>query len=182
VLPEGYEIRPLCEDDAPALTATYVRNRDRLAPWEPVRPDAFFTEAGQLASVRSKLAATEAGEVDTWVLHRAADVVGQLTISNITRGVLQSANVGYFVDQDHLGRGLATGMVEHAVQRADEMGLHRLEAATRVDNVPSQRVLLRAGFTHYGTAERFLFIAGRWQDHQLYQRVLNDRPAGEPAP
>ena len=43
-------------------------------------------------------------------------------------------------------------------------------------------MLLRAGFAHYGTAERFLFIAGRWQDHHLYQRILNEDPAGEAVP
>ena len=110
------------------------------------------------------------------------DVVAQLNINNIIRGVLQSASIGYFVDQFHLGRGLATRMVEHAVRRAGELGLHRLEAATIVDNLPSQGVLLRSGFVQYGTAERFLFIAGRWQDHHLYQRILNDDPAGERCP
>lgn len=182
MFPKGYEIRALGEDDSTALTATYVRNRDHLARWDPVRSEEFFTAAGQLASVRSKLAAIEAGQVDTWLLHHGADVVAQLNINNIIRGVLQSASIGYFVDRDHLGRGLATRMVEHAVLRAGELGLHRLEAATIADNVPSQGVLLRSGFVHYGTAERFLFIAGRWQDHHLYQRILNDRPAGDPVP
>jgi ribosomal-protein-alanine N-acetyltransferase len=43
-------------------------------------------------------------------------------------------------------------------------------------------VLRRAGFTEYGMAEKFLFIAGRWQDHILFQRILHDRPAGNPVP
>lgn len=179
---EGYELRPLCEDDAPALLATYLRNREHLARWEPLRSEEFFTEAGQVASVRGKLAAVEAGQVDAWLLHHDAEVVGQININNIIRGVLQSASIGYMVDQDHLGQGLATRMVEHAVHRAGELGLHRLEAGTIVDNVASQRVLLRAGFVHYGTADRFLFIAGRWQDHHLYQRILNDDPAGAAVP
>jgi len=182
VLPEGYDLRALREDDAPALAATYVRNREHLAPWDPVRPEEFYTEAGQLASVRAKLASIEEGRSDTWLLHHGTEVVGQLNINNIIRGVLQSASIGYFVDRDHLGRGLATRLVEHAVRRAGELGLHRLEAGTIVDNLPSQGVLQRAGFVHYGTAERFLFIAGRWQDHHLYQRILNDHPAGEAVP
>ena len=43
-------------------------------------------------------------------------------------------------------------------------------------NTASQRVLERTGFAYYGTAERFLFIDGRWQDHRLYQRILHDDP------
>jgi ribosomal-protein-alanine N-acetyltransferase len=37
-------------------------------------------------------------------------------------------------------------------------------------------VLLRAGFEKYGMAAKFLFIAGDWQDHNLYQRILHDNP------
>lgn len=179
MLPEGYELRPLSEDDVPALTATYVRNREHLAPWEPARPEKHFTEEGQRSSVLVKLAMIEADQMDSWLLHHGPDVVGHLNINNVIRGVLQSASIGYMVDQDHVGQGLATSMVQHAVVRAGELGLHRLEAATLVHNVPSQRVLLKAGFVQYGTAERFLFIAGQWQDHHLYQRILNDRPAGD---
>ena len=99
VLPEGYELRALHEDDAPALAATYDRNREHTARWDPVRPEEFYTEAGQLASVRAKLAAAEAGQVDCWLLHHITDsgrdVVGHLNINNIIRGVPQSASIGY---------------------------------------------------------------------------------------
>jgi [ribosomal protein S5]-alanine N-acetyltransferase len=50
-------------------------------------------------------------------------------------------------------------------------GLHRLQAATLVHNVGSQRVLAHNGFTLIGPAPSYLEIAGRWQDHLLFQRV-----------
>jgi ribosomal-protein-alanine N-acetyltransferase len=43
-------------------------------------------------------------------------------------------------------------------------------------NTGSQAVLLRCGFEHFGTARNYLFIAGAWQDHHLYQRILHDNP------
>ena len=43
---------------------------------------------------------------------------------------------------------------------------------------PSQAVLAKCGFTPIGTASDYLFIAGRWQDHRLYQRLLHDGPPG----
>ena len=54
----------------------------------------------------------------------------------------------------------------------DELGLHRLEAATLVHNVASQRVLEKNGFEAYGTAREYLQIGGQWQDHRMYQRIL----------
>jgi ribosomal-protein-alanine N-acetyltransferase len=53
-----------------------------------------------------------------------------------------------------------------------ELHLHRVEAGTLVHNAASQRVLERNGFVRYGLAPQYLRIAGRWQDHVLFQ-VLN---------
>jgi ribosomal-protein-alanine N-acetyltransferase len=43
-----------------------------------------------------------------------------------------------------------------------------------VDNVASQQVLVHNGFERIGLARRYLRIAGRWQDHVLFQRLVND--------
>jgi ribosomal-protein-alanine N-acetyltransferase len=182
VLPDGYEIRTLTIDDAPALAAAFRRNRDHLARWDPTRPASFYTDEGQALDVRGRLEVVERGLGVSWVLTYGDDIVGRVNLNNIIRGVLQSCSVGYWTDGEHLGRGLATAMAEHAVAGAEAIGLHRVEAGTIVDNVASQGVLRRAGFTEYGMAEKFLYISGRWQDHVLFQRILHDRPAGNPVP
>ncbi len=53
----------------------------------------------------------------------------------------------------------------------DDLGLHRIQAGTLVDNVRSQRVLERNGFVRFGVAPAYLHIAGEWRDHALYQVV-----------
>jgi ribosomal-protein-alanine N-acetyltransferase len=176
VIPEGYGVQELGPEHAPALAAAYSRNRTHLEPWEPAHDDSFFTVRGQEASVAGHLTARRAGLVAGWVLTHGDEVVGRINLNNIVMGVLRSASVGYWVDHEHLGRGLARGAVEHAAVRAREHGLHRLEGGTMLHNEASQRVLLRCGFEFYGVAPRFLFIAGAWQDHRLYQRILHDDP------
>ena len=57
--------------------------------------------------------------------------------------------------------------------RAADLGLHRLEAGTLAHNTGSQRVLLKCGFTEIGLAPGYLKIAGEWQDHLLFQRLLS---------
>jgi [ribosomal protein S5]-alanine N-acetyltransferase len=52
-----------------------------------------------------------------------------------------------------------------------ELALHRLEAGTLVDNLASQRVLQKNRFERYGLAKRYLFIAGEWRDHLLFERT-----------
>jgi ribosomal-protein-alanine N-acetyltransferase len=174
--PDGYAIRPLRADDAPALTAAYLRNREHLEQWDPARDPSFYTEAGQQDAIDRQLSLVRGGLLGAWVLVRGDRIVGRVNLNNVVRGVLCSAAVGYWVDRGHLRRGLAAAAVEHACAQARELGLHRVEAGTMVHNVASQRVLLRAGFEQYGMAPRFLFIGGAWRDHNLYQRILHDDP------
>lgn len=180
MLPEGYEIRPLEQGDSAAMAAAYVRNREHLEPWDPVRAESFFTEAGQVVEVGRQLEDRDRDKRHTFVLWHGLDVAGRIAIDNVARGVLQSATLGYWVDHEHLRRGLATALVEHAVVEGRALGLHRLEAGTRPRNEASQAVLRRAGFQEYGRAERFLFIRGEWTDHVLFQRILHDEPLGNP--
>ena len=173
---KGYAVRPPALDDAPALAAAYLRNREHLAPWEPTRSEEFFTEEAQRVDVEARLASAAAGQQDSWVLWHGAEVVGRVNLSNIARGVFQNANLGYWVDHHHTGRGVATVMVRFAVSRATEIGLHRVEAGTLRHNAGSQVVLRRCGFEEFGLAPSYLFIAGSWQDHVMFQRVLHDGP------
>jgi len=57
--------------------------------------------------------------------------------------------------------------------------LHRLQAATLLHNSGSQRVLADNGFERIGIAPQYLRIAGEWQDHLLFQLLL-DEPLSEP--
>jgi ribosomal-protein-alanine N-acetyltransferase len=55
-----------------------------------------------------------------------------------------------------------------------ELGLHRVQAGTLVENGASRRVLAKLGFAEIGFAPRYIQIAGRWQDHVLHQRLSDD--------
>jgi ribosomal-protein-alanine N-acetyltransferase len=176
VIPEGYRIDELKAEDGTALAAAYSRNRKHLERWEPTRDEDFFTEDGQLIAVAAQLSAVGAGMLAAWVLWYGDEVVGRVNLNNIVLGVLRSASVGYWVAEDHGGQGLASGAVEFACAQAQGRGLHRVEAGTLLDNDASQRVLERCGFELIGTATRYLFINGAWQDHRLYQRILHDKP------
>jgi [ribosomal protein S5]-alanine N-acetyltransferase len=178
VLPGGYEIRPLTTEDAAALAEAYSRNREHLAPWEPRRSADFYTTAGQLEDATARLDSAAVGQQDPWVIWSGEEVVGRTQLTRITRGVFQSASLGYWVDHRHTRRGIATAAVRSAVLRAREIGLHRVEAGTLPHNEASQTVLRRCGFEQFGTARDYLFIAGSWQDHVMFQKILHRRSIG----
>ncbi|WP_198597858.1 GNAT family N-acetyltransferase [Blastococcus atacamensis] len=169
-------------DDAPAIAALLRENREFLAPYEPRRPESYFTDVGQRTELAEVLAGHSAGTTVPYVvLAPTGEVAGRITLGGIVRGALLSGVLGYWVARRYTRQGLASAAVAHVVRTAfDELGLHRLEAGTLVDNVASQAVLARNGFERYGLAPRYLRIAGRWQDHVLFQ-VLNPR-LEDPAP
>jgi len=177
VLPDGYRIEPLSPDQAPALAAAYLRNREHLGRWDPVRPEAFFTAEGQAAHITERLELEERDLFANFTLFGpGGDIVGRANIQNIVRGTMQGGTLGYWIDKDHLRRGLARASVEFLEERALELGLHRLEAGTMVENVASQRVLEACGYERYGLAPKLLYLNGAWRDHVLFQRLLHDRP------
>jgi len=159
-------------DDAGPLADAYRRNREYLQPWEPIRPESFYTTAGQHELLTSALADHASGRSLFWVLCDGEVVVGRISLTDAVRGAFQNGNLGYWVAQDYQGRGLATAAVQHASQAAISMGLHRLAAGTLLHNTGSQTVLTRCGFTEIGVAEKYLKINGVWQDHLLFQRIL----------
>lgn len=174
-LSEDVTMRILRQSDAAALAAAYVRNRSHLERWEPVRPEEYYTEAWQARDTARRLAAHEAGDAHPFGLFAGDALVGRFNLAGIVRGPFQSAGLGYWVDADYAGRGLASAAVQAIVATArGELGLHRVEASTLLHNVGSQRVLLKAGFEQIGMAPRYLCIAGEWQDHNLYQVILHD--------
>jgi ribosomal-protein-alanine N-acetyltransferase len=173
---QGYQLRPLSLEDAPAMAAAYARNQGHLAPWDPPRPPEFWTEEGQRGRIAAELEATAEGRLAAWAVHHGREVVGRVALNNIVQGAFRSASMGYWVDAAHTGRGVATWAGGLACAEALRLGLHRVEAGTLVHNTASQGVLRRLGFTQFGTATRYLFIAGEWRDHHLYQRILHDDP------
>lgn len=160
-------------EDAPHLAQVLERNREFLTPWEPTRPEDYFTTEGQSRAIDEALNQHEQGSVVPRVILEDGAIVGRVTLSNIVRGAFQSCNLGYWVSSDCNGRGLATAAVREIMGAAFlELRLHRIEAGTLLHNVASQRVLEKNGFIRFGVAPRYLNIAGRWQDHAMYQ-ILN---------
>lgn len=161
-------IRPLVPADAEELAEIYRTNREFLRPFEPTRPEEFFT-----AEVQRERIVSAGDERWRWAIVDEGRIAGVISLGDVIRESLQLANVGYFVAREFNGRGLATRAVAEVVQFAfGDAGLHRLEAGTLPDNLASQRVLEKNGFVRYGLAHGLLQIDGVWRDHVLFE-LLN---------
>lgn len=166
------DVRAARLEDAGALLRLYQANRDYLRAWEPERDDGFFTIEGQLGSLRDLLDAQDARRLWPGIVLVDGEVAGRITLDGILRGPVQGCSVGYWVARGHAGRGVAGEALRQVLDLAfRRMLLHRVEAFTRVDNVASQRVLSRNGFSLVGTARRHVYADGRWHDQRLFERL-----------
>ncbi|MGO4487173.1 GNAT family N-acetyltransferase [Microbacterium sp. 2RAF4] len=169
-------LRPVRLGDGAALSRAYLANREHLEPWEPTRSEAFFTVASQEEHAQHCVDDASAGRSIRFVIESDdGEIRGRMNLNNIVRGAFWSADLGYWVDATRLHRGLASRAVARVIEHSrTELRLHRLQAATLLHNLGSQRVLLGNGFERIGTAPKYLLIAGEWQDHLLFQRLLEE--------
>lgn len=131
----------------PALLAFERENRAYFAKSITDRGDAFFEEFDELLAMR--LAEQDEGVCHFHVLVEPdGAIVGRVNLIDVTDG---SAELGYRIAERVTGRGVATAAVrEVCALAADEYGLTELTARTTLDNVASQTILERTGFTVVG--------------------------------
>lgn len=168
-----------CEVDE--IVDLLARSREHVGPWDPVRPETFYsrgTQQGVLDWARRARAADHDylyGVRLPDAERREGRLVGRVTLSGVTRGAWENGHLGYFVDPEACGRGVATRAVGLVLADAfGPLGLHRVQASVMPRNAASRRVLVKLGFREEGYARRYLRIAGTWEDHLLYARLADE--------
>ena len=151
-----------------------AESRSHLQPWEPTWPRDDLTKASFKRRVRHYQREARADQGYAFLVLDAVDerLVGGIALTNVQRGVTQSASTGYWLGRSELGRGyMADALRALTAFSFQQLRLHRLEAATQPQNAPSIRVLERNGFVREGYARSYLRIDGQWRDHLLFGLV-----------
>jgi len=185
ILTQRLHLRAPEPTQAEAVLDFFERNRAHLAPWEPPRDADFYNLDFQRDRLQADAEAFAAGRAFAYWLQRREDMscrlLGQVHFSNVVRGALQGAMLGYSLAGAEQGRGL---MHEALAAGIDEMFservmLHRLQANVRPDNLRSRALLARLGFASEGLARHYLYIDGAWRHHLMTAR-LNPQFGGPP--
>lgn len=102
-------------------------------------------------------------------------IIGACTLSQIFRGNLKSAFLGYWVGAMFSGRGYMTEALCLLLSYAFEnLRLHRIEANIQPENADSKALVTRIGFRMEGFSPRYLKVAGRWKDHERWAICRED--------
>jgi ribosomal-protein-alanine N-acetyltransferase len=156
-------IEPISEQRRDEVLRAMRRSVSYQRPW--VYPPTTASEYNRLLERQST------DEFSGFLLLRRADdeLVGMCNLSQIFRGNLKSAYVGFGAVAGFGGEGYVREGVGLVISRAfGQMRLHRLEANIQPANERSKALVKALGFTKEGFSERYLKIGGRWRDHERW--------------
>ena len=167
--------------DYPQWAALRGASRDFLSPWEPTWAADELTRTAFRRRLRRYQREIRNDLAYPFFVFRKSDgvLIGGCTLTNVRRGVTQSAAVGYWIGAAYARQGYMYAALK-AVQPFvfELLGLHRLEAACIPENEASRKLLLKVGFREEGRARRYLQINGEWRDHILFALLEDDAPIG----
>lgn len=173
-------LRPLEPADGDVWRGVRRRNREWLEPWEPLAEPGAPDLLRDKGAFRSRCAtAVRQRHLDTAyqlaIFLHDGTFCGEINLSGIQRGPFQSAHVGYWIDQDHAGRGLVPEALVLMLRLAfEELHLHRVEVAIVPRNRASRRVVEKLGLREEGTTKDHLQIRGVWEDHVRYALTVDE--------
>jgi RimJ/RimL family protein N-acetyltransferase len=136
-------LRPPTEADVPAVTAAC--QDEELARFIPGFPSPY-REQDARGWIASRTPGDESSKTFLIVDATSDQLLGAIEVR-----LGETGSIGYWIAKEARGRGVATRatrlLAEWAVTAG---GVQRLELTTHPDNVPSQRVAEKAGFTREG--------------------------------
>ncbi|MEJ5921047.1 GNAT family protein [Bifidobacterium thermophilum] len=182
--PEGVMpimLRPCTPDDEDELQSLRWRNRDWLKPWQsddPLGgPGLSFNEW-----IRVQREYEREGTAALFLITDCTRIVGQVSLGAIAYGAMRTGLVGYWVDREVAGHGIAplavAVLADWAFDAPDGPRLHRIEIAILPQNRRSRRVPQKLGAIDEGLHRRYMYVNGQWRDHESYALFAEDRPQG----
>lgn len=170
-------LRPPTIQDYQSWASLRAESRAFLRRWEPTWAPNDLSRAAYRQRMRHFARAVRLDETYPFFIFRRRDgiLLGGCTLTNVRRGIAQTASLGYWIGAPFARQGYMTHALSALIPFAfDELNLHRIEAACLPDNEASRRLLKKLGFREEGFARGFLRIDGAWCDHVLFALLAED--------
>ncbi|XBQ14984.1 MAG: GNAT family protein [Oceanicaulis sp.] len=174
---EGIRLRHPALDDYDAWAKLRYASRAHTEPFEPAWSEDELTRSAYKRRLKRYQTDVDNGTGYPFFIFRASDdvLIGACNLNNVRRGVLQAADIGYWIGAPYVRKGHGRAALRRVLSFAfGPLRLHRIEAATRLDNEPSRQLLLSVGFTPEGVARQYLKIHGQWRDHLKFAILRGD--------
>ena len=159
--------------DAKEVITTVRASRDLHRPW--VYPtDTKTAFDGYIRRTR------ERDFVGLLVCRSSDDrIIGMANLSQIFRGNLQGAYLGFWASAEFAGQGYMTEGLQLVLRYAfKRLRLHRVKANVQPENEKSKALIKRSGFRYEGFSPRYLKVGGKWCDHERWAILVEEVRVG----
>jgi [ribosomal protein S5]-alanine N-acetyltransferase len=175
-------LRPPCAGDLDSYAVAYEASRSLWKPALPTIDDSAATSFGRILE-RHETGMRQGTQLRLLGFLPDGRLAVVLALSEIVHGALESAYPGWRTSAPLTGKGLATEGVAALLDLAFAppprgLGLHRVQANIMPANIASIRVAEKTGFRKEGLAQRYLLIDGKWQDHFMFAKVVDEHRHG----
>lgn len=168
-------LKTLGADMAPMVLSFYEENKEHFEPWEPKRPNNFYTIYYQRASLSAEYHQMKEGKLlRLWVFLKdnPDEVIGTICFQNLLKAPYLSCNLGYKFGKKYNHKGYAYESIKKGIEIMwKDYGMHRIEAFIMPNNEPSLRLIERLDFVYEGICHSYAQINGSWSDHKRYALV-----------
>ena len=80
-----------------------------------------------------------------------------------------NAEIGYVLNQNYWGQGFATEAIKELIKFGFEtIKLNRIQGRCDIDNIGSEKVMLKSGMIFEGTLRKNEFIKGEFRDTKIF--------------
>lgn len=160
----------LSEENSIDVYAFEKENREYFERNLPPRPANYFDPEGFKEITRELLREQENHNI---YMHIIRDVQGVM-VGRINLSVLENdqktAELGYRIGENVTNLGYASEAVKLVLDKAfHTYGLNKIIAGTATDNLASQRVLLKNGFTFIRIIENDLQVNNEWVHTEIFE-------------
>ncbi len=155
-------IRRFREQDGETLHELIQRNDSRLNDYLPALMQELRTKEQAEVFVREKLAAWLQQKEFTFGLwdNDSARLIGLISIFRIDWRI-PLADITFFIDQEHSGKGIMTEAINTALGFAfRQLKLEKLRLPTAMDNYAAQRLARKCGFRREGDLRAEIRLQG----------------------
>lgn len=171
---ERLVLRLLEQSDLEQVICFWKENQDHLMPYGPKWPADFLSSEFWSRQIERNQQEFQSDiSVRLFIFEKSSaavsdEIVGNASLGGILRGAAQFCYLGYGLAQSKQKRGYMTEILPHLIDYAFvEMNLHRIMANYIPSNEASGRLLKRLGFITEGSASKYLYLNGKWEDHIL---------------
>ncbi|MFN3365181.1 MAG: GNAT family N-acetyltransferase [Exiguobacterium mexicanum] len=138
-----------------------------------MEPHASISETEQMLT--GMLEGIESGAVMRWgiVTTETSDLIGTIGFHNRAPRH-RRAEIGYEIHPDYWRHGYATEALQAAISYAEQTGeMDRIGAIVFTENIASQQMLEKNGFSREGTLHRYMRQGDRAHDVHVYGYTTN---------